>query len=93
MQTQFFVNKNRLPVSETEKLTAKQQREECIMLALRTSQGLNLRQFQAQFGENLVKTKQKEIENLLRLNKIAIENGYLKITDFCVSNAVILELI
>ena len=63
------------------------------MLALRTSKGLNLRQFKAKFGENLLKTKQKEIENLLRLNKIAIENGCLKITDFCVSNAIILDLI
>ncbi len=88
-----LLSKRQLPISERENLTINQKREERIMLALRTSKGLNLRAFQKEFGENLLVSKKHAIENLIKLNKIKIEKGFLKVVDFYVSNAVILELI
>ena len=87
------LKENKLPIKETENLTVQQKREEFIMLSLRTNKGLNLKKFKQEFNENLLISKRKAIENLVRLNKIKIDGNYIKITDFYVSNAVILELI
>lgn len=88
-----LLSEHKLPVKSHEKLTTKQKREERIMLALRTAKGLNLRAFQKKFGENLLISKKQAIESLIKLNKIKIEHGHLIITDFYLSNAIILELI
>ena len=69
--------------------------EERIMLALRTRSGINLQQFEQDFGADLQKSKQKQIEMLLKNNFVKIENGHLFCTDdgFKVLNQVILQLI
>ena len=78
-----------------ERLTLQEQKEEMIMLALRTEKGLNLGEYATRFGENLISQKQKSLENLQKENLIIIKNGYLKIAPnaFYISNSIIEELI
>ncbi len=78
-----------------EYVSKQEKRTERIMLALRTTQGLNLEEFEKEFKENLLKSKAKQIEKLKELKMIEIVDGYLRITDehFYVSNSIIVELI
>ncbi len=80
---------------EKEVLTRQEKRTERIMLSLRTNKGLNLASFKKEFNEDLLISKQKEINLLQKRNMIDIKNGRLKINEkfFSVSNAIILELV
>lgn len=88
------IQNNILPQKQ-EVLTADQKRTERIMLSLRTAEGLDLTAFQKEFNENLLKTRQKEIENLLNLGMICLKNCHLAIKEdkFELSNSIILELL
>ena len=93
-----YINKisdGEIPVDYIETLSKEQRREERIMLALRTEKGLNLNEFKIEFGENLLKTKAKEIEKLVRAHMVEIVDNHLRIMpeQMYVSNAIILELI
>lgn len=72
-----------------------EKRTEYIMLALRTTKGLNLAQFEEIFKENLQLSKALEIKKLTNLGMVEVVDGYLRITDkhFFVSNSIIVELI
>ncbi len=73
------------------KLTPKEQISEFIMLRLRTSRGLSLKEYARRTGKNLWRQHPKLI-NLLHQNRlIRIRNGYLSLTKngFLVSNAII----
>lgn len=78
-----------------EALSQQEQKEEMIMLALRTDQGLDLCKYNDRFGENLLREKQKTIANLLKENLIIVNGTNLKIAPnaFYVSNSIIEELI
>ena len=75
-----------------EKLTKKECSDETIMLSLRTSQGLNLREFKEKFF-NLEKYFSNKIDLYLKNGLIIIENGYLKLTDkgMLVANEIIVN--
>ena len=76
-------------------LSLNDEKEEYIMLKLRTNKGINLEEYEKLFNENLLLKKQKVIE-ILRDNKfISINNNHLFLTDagFKVSNNIILQLI
>lgn len=89
------IKQNKIEQFEVEVLSKTDQIEERIMLALRTRSGINLQQFEQDFGADLQKSKQKQIEMLLKNNFVKIENGHLFCTDdgFNVLNQVILQLI
>ena len=89
------IKQKKLPIAYKEKLTKIQKREEKIMLSLRTTRGLNLEEFKAEFNEDLLKTKKQEIERLIKANFIEIKNNILTIKEdkFYVANLIILELI
>ena len=90
------IEKGEQPISVSKELTVEEKKEEVVMLSLRTSEGLDLDAYKAEFGENFL-AKQK--------NKIAalIKNGYLILTNnnrlictnkgFLVLNALIIELV
>lgn len=90
-----YVSSGKLPVVSSEKITLSQRKDETLMLALRTAEGLNLKEFDSQFNCNLMVDKKKEIEFLTTHNFISVKRGYLKVNDnaFYVLNSIITKLV
>lgn len=82
-------------VYSREYISIEDRRTERIMLSLRTVQGLNLKEFEKDFKEDLLLTHGNAISKLVDLNMVKLEDGYLKITEdyFYVSNSIIVELL
>ncbi len=76
---------------EKVKLTPQEQIREFIMLRLRTSRGLSLKEYTKKTGKNLWRQYPKLINLLHQHGLIRIRNGYLSLTKngFLVSNAII----
>lgn len=76
---------NRINLSKKDKL------KEFIMLRLRTSRGLNLKEYAKKSGENFWQKNHSYINLLHRKRLVRIRNGYLSLTKkgFLVSNAII----
>lgn len=89
------ISKNNIPVVSTEKITLNMRKEETIMLALRTKEGLNLREFDEKYSCHMMRDKKKEIEFLTIHNFISVKNGYLRVNDnaFYVLNSIITKLV
>ena len=89
------LNEDKIPVVAKEKTTLMQRKDEAIMLFLRTSTGINLKDFDNTFGGHLMVDKKKEIEFLTSHNFITVKNGYLRVNDnaFYVLNAIITKLV
>lgn len=68
--------------------------KEMVMLALRTSKGLSLKEFRERAGYDLIKRQQQLITALHRENLIRISHGYLRLTKngMLVSNVIIRRL-
>ena len=81
---------------EIENNPVEEQKEEAVMLALRTSTGLDLEAYKAEFGENFLAKKKDKIAML-------IKNEFIKLTPdnhivctnkgFLVLNQIVLELV
>ena len=84
-----------MPQEDVEILSKNDQIEECIMLSLRTVYGINLSDFKARFGYDLLIEKQLQIQRLKDQNLIEIKDENLVCTNkgFHVLNQIILELI
>jgi len=69
--------------------------EESIMLGLRQTRGISIATLLKDYGFDILKEKQKEIENFINLSLIEINGDYLRATSkgFYVLNKLILELI
>ncbi len=69
--------------------------EECLMLSLRTKDGIDLIDFEKQFGVDLLKKKKAEIEELSKNKFIEIKNNRLLCTDagFKLLNQIIVMLV
>ena len=89
------LDENQKPIKEKTQLSLIDQKEEFIMLGLRKSNGINLKEYQNLFNENLEIVKAKEIDFLLKNNLIEIVNNNLFATNlgFKVLNQIILKLI
>lgn len=79
---------------EIEHLTQEDKIEECIMLSLRTKEGINLNRLNA-LGYDLFTEKSEIINNLISRKLMQIDGNYLKLTNdaFYISNGIILELL
>lgn len=68
---------------------------EAIMLGLRKSQGLNIRDFNVRYGINLINTHRSLIENLISNNLLIHEQGNIKLTipGQMLSNTIIAEFL
>jgi len=64
-------------------------RLETIMLALRTTKGLNIAEFDAKFNADFLREYNEILTKLLEQGLITIKNGILCITDFNLSNSII----
>ncbi len=89
------LDQNKLPVADKEKLSIEEQKEETIMLSLRTSKGINIETFNTKFNCNILEDKHKEIKFLLENRFIVIERGFLRLAEnaFYVLNSVVQKLI
>ena len=88
------LNDGKSPVYSKEYIAREIAREERLMLSLRTAKGLDLSKFKEDFNENLLKSKEMEINKMLEDGQIEIVDGYLRITDssYTVLNSIIVEL-
>lgn len=77
------------------KLTPTDIHEEFIMLRLRMSKGIDLMEYERNFGRNLLDYRKKEIDKLSALGVIEICSNRLKATDkgFYLLNSIITELL
>lgn len=89
------IKDKKIPIVSKENISPSQRKDETIMLALRTNEGLDLKEFANQFNTNLLVTKKREIEFLQSHNFISVKNGYLKVADnaFYVLNSIIAKLV
>lgn len=89
------LDNNKKPIKNSYDLTLSMQKEEFIMLKLRTTKGINLQEFSDKFNEDLLKIKNKEISFLKKSGFIKIKKNNLFATDkgFKILNQIILELI
>jgi oxygen-independent coproporphyrinogen-3 oxidase len=76
-------------------LTKKEKQEEYIMLGLRKTEGINIKEYNKLFKKDLLNDKQKKIEMLLIKGLIKFRNDQLQLTNkgFNVLNNIILQLI
>ena len=84
-----------LPIGGYEFLDENTRKTERIMLALRTSDGLDINAFNKEFCSNFLLEHKLTIKNLKKINAITIKDNRLIITDefFYLSNAIIEEFI
>ena len=91
-----ITNEDINPIVLSKNLSKEEQKEEAVMLALRTSTGLDLEAYKAEFGENVLAKKKDKIAML-------IKNEFIKLTPdnhiictnkgFLVLNQIVLELV
>ena len=69
-------------------------REEMLMLATRTVQGMNLARWRTEFGEDFEETHARQLNKLERYGLIEIEGGFLRLTPVGLElqDSVVLEL-
>jgi oxygen-independent coproporphyrinogen-3 oxidase len=80
--------------SDYEELTDEVLLEEMVMLSLRTSKGLDLKEYRRRTGFDLIKKKEQLISALHRENLVRISGGRLRLTKngMLVSNVIIERL-
>ena len=81
--------------TEFQRLDRNDKMEETLMLATRTTRGLDLAVCQADFGMNLLKEKSDIVERLARAGLIVVKDGFLSLTErgMEVQDAVVLALL
>ena len=83
------------PVAEVTKLSIEEEKEEFIMLSLRTNEGLNTAEYEKEFGENFLEIHNKTLVSFVKDGFLSIDKqGNVKATSkgFLVLNKIILEL-
>lgn len=89
-------DKNIVPTTMSKTLTPEEKREEAIMLSLRTSEGLDLETYKAEFGENFLSKKKELIADLIKQGYLILTTtGKLICTNkgFLVLNKIVLDLV
>ncbi len=89
------INKNGIAVETMEKLTAKEEFEEYVMLGLRKSKGINLKDLSKLYNVDLRIKKADIISKYLDMDLIKVNKNQLYVTDkgFNVLNRIILDLV
>jgi len=90
-----LINLNKKPIEHDEKISKTEMFEETVMLGLRTTKGINLKDIKDKFGIDLYKKKNEVINFFLKENLILINNDCLVVSEngFAVLNKIILELL
>lgn len=74
-----------------EKETIKTAKEEMIMLALRTDEGLDISEYNKKFKVHFIKEYQKQLVKLIKDGSISIVNNHLKVLKTEITNLIIEE--
>lgn len=88
--------KQEIPIETSKELTVEEKKEEFIMLALRTKDGIDLAKYRTTFNENLVLVKKDKIAKLIVDGFLILtEKNHLVCTNkgFLVLNKIILEIV
>ncbi len=89
---EYVANPTRASIN-VEKETLTTAKEEFIMLALRTARGLDIAEYERQFGVDFLTENCRGINYLCNVAKLLkIENGYAVATDFYMTNTIISKL-
>ena len=90
-----YLAKNNFALESKDKLTETEKKEEAIMLSLRTANGLDLDEYEREFGENFVTTHKSALETLIKGKFLILDDKTLRATDngFLVLNKIIEMLI
>jgi len=86
---------NKPPVAVAKHLTLEEKKEEFVMLSLRTAEGLNLDEYQKEFGKNFLLEHKEILSQFIKLKFLILtKEGYIKATSkgFLVLNKIILEI-
>ncbi len=67
----------KMPVENTESLSAEQLQLETLFLGLRTKHGIDIKNYQTRFGVDLFSVKGAIIDRLIRNNILELKNGFL----------------
>ena len=80
---------------ERERVDGAAAREETIMLATRTREGLSLENWRREFGENFLSGREKVLDKLRRAGLLDVADGHVRLTEkgMEVHNAVVLALL
>ena len=80
---------------ERERVDGKAAREETVMLATRTREGLSLENWREAFGEDFCVGREKALEELRRAGLLDVADGHVRLTEkgMEVHNAVVLALL
>ena len=92
---QCLETKNKAPVSSVTKLTTAEEKEEAVMLSLRTNEGLSTKAYEEEFHENFLAKHKDQLASFIKLGLLTIDReGNIKATakGFLVLNKLILEL-
>ena len=84
------------PVASAQELSKNERREEMIMLALRTSKGLDTKKYEDEFGTSIISSKKEKIASLIKNGYLVLDkDGVLKATEkgYLVLNRIIYELV
>jgi len=74
------LGENRKPIDQCEDLSPEQLALEALFLGLRTREGIDLRNYKACHGVDLLSDKRRAIEDLLQNNLLEIKDGWLRPT-------------
>ena len=85
-----YIKKDYMP-QNIEKESKKTKMEETIMLALRTEKGLNISNFNKTFNIDFCEKFKPALDKLSQQKLIKITKNHIKITNFSISNAIILQ--
>ena len=85
-----YIKKDYVP-QNIEKESKKTKMEETIMLALRTEKGLNISNFNKAFNIDFCEKFKPALDKLSQQKLIKITKNHIKITNFSISNAIILQ--
>lgn len=89
------IRDGKLPTSKKEYIPINTRKTERIMLSLRTTKGLDLDKYQAEFGEDFIQNNFDIVKKLVKLGMLEMKGHYLRLTNeyYYVSNRVIKEFI
>ena len=91
-----ITNEDVNPIVLSKNLSKEEQKEEAVMLSLRTAKGLDLEAYKAEFGENFLAKKKDKIAMLIKNEFIKLTpDNHLVCTNkgFLVLNQIVLELV
>jgi oxygen-independent coproporphyrinogen-3 oxidase len=74
------IGQGKMPVENTETLSAEQLQLEALFLGLRTKVGIDLKQYRTRYGADLLEDKKIIIESLIKNKLIEVKDGFLRPT-------------